>query len=49
MLMKIREFFYTIEVLSLLCVSATNCGHLQGSVFRRIFYKDHNATLLRWW
>jgi len=47
---KDKGFFYAIDVVSLLRVSATNCGHLQEGVLRRILYKEHNnATLLRWW
>ena len=33
--------YYTIDVLSLLEVSATYCGHPQGCIFRRICYKEH--------
>jgi hypothetical protein len=33
--------YYTIDVVSLLHVSATYCGHLHGGVFRIIYYKEH--------
>jgi len=35
------RIYFTIDVISLLHVSATRCGHLQGGVYRRIYYKEH--------
>jgi len=33
--------YYTIDVVGLLHVSTTYCGHLQGGIYRRIYYKEH--------
>jgi hypothetical protein len=33
--------YYIIDVVSRLHVSATYYGHLQGGVFQRIYYKEH--------
>jgi hypothetical protein len=32
---------YTIDAVNILDVSATCCGHFQGGVFRRLWYKYH--------
>ena len=35
------SIYYTTDIVSLLHVSATYCGHLQGGVPRRVHYKEH--------
>jgi hypothetical protein len=47
------HLFFTMKIktvsANLLHVSVTFCGHLQGGVFRSIYYKDRGPLMVAQW